>query len=128
MISVSNEVLYRSTVTGKGEQAQDLIDDRMVVIFKEGAPSELAEISVLHSPEEESFTDLQEGDLLQIDQQSFQVLAVGEEANKNMEKLGHATLKFNGATETELPGDINLEDKPLPELEEGVTFSFLRPA
>lgn len=124
---MSGEVLYQSTVTGKGDQAQDLIEDRMVVIFKEGAPSELAEISVLHKPADDSFVELQQGDVLEIKDQTYQVMAVGEEANKNMNKLGHATLKFNGSNETELPGDINLEDKPLPDLDQGVTFTFLRP-
>lgn len=124
---MSGEVLYQSTVTGKGDQAQDLIEDRMVVIFKEGAPSELAEISVLHKPADDSFVELQKGDVLEIMDQTYRVMAVGEEANKNMKKLGHATLKFNGSNETELPGDINLEDKPLPDLDQGVTFTFLRP-
>ncbi len=109
-----------------GEQAQDLIEDGMVVIFKEGAPSELAEISVLHEPEEEFEDEIRPGDRLSLGDNSFRVTSVGDEANKNMKELGHATLKFNGADEAELPGDINIEDKPIPELSKGVRIVFSR--
>ncbi|MGH2816600.1 MAG: PTS glucitol/sorbitol transporter subunit IIA, partial [Actinomycetota bacterium] len=52
---------------------------------------------------------------VRIDDKAFRVTAVGEVANDNMVNLGHMDLKANGATEAPLPGDICLEELPLPE-------------
>ena len=51
---------------------------------------------------------------------AFTVLAVGDVANNNLENLGHLILKFNGETEPEMPGDVCLENKPLPKLVPGL--------
>jgi glucitol/sorbitol PTS system EIIA component len=43
-------------------------------------------------------------------------------ANDNMVNLGHMDLKANGEVEPPLPGDICLEELPLPEPRPGTTL------
>jgi PTS system glucitol/sorbitol-specific IIA component len=52
------------------------------------------------------------------------VLAVGAVANQNLAALGHFIIKFNGATEPEMPGDICAEARSLPVLAVGMRFQF----
>ena len=40
-------------------------------------------------------------------------------ANANLTALGHVSFKANGATTAQLPGDISVEERPLPLLHEG---------
>ena len=46
---------------------------------------------------------------------AFWICAVGAVATDNMVNLGHMDLQARGATEAPLPGDICLEELPLPE-------------
>jgi PTS system glucitol/sorbitol-specific IIA component len=90
-------------VTNVGPEVEELLEEAgTLVLFEEGAPPELAEMSVLHE-HSESREDPPEG-------REFRITAVGDSAWKNMLKLGHASFKFNGAEEVELPGEICLEE------------------
>ena len=64
------------------------------------------------------------GDTVIIDGNHFRVLAVGEVANTNLKNLGHLILKFNGKNAAQLPGDVNVEEKPVPAVEVGTQFSI----
>ncbi len=59
------------------------------------------------------------GDRLLLDDEQFTILSVGEVANANLTALGHVSFKANGATTAQLPGDISVEQRPLPLLREG---------
>jgi PTS system glucitol/sorbitol-specific IIA component len=105
---------YATTVTAVGEQVPEFVGQGLLIWFAEGAPEELHFFCVLHRP---SVTTggVRAGDVVRIGDRSFRVTAVGEVANDNMVNLGHMDLKANGATEAPLPGDICLEELPLPE-------------
>jgi PTS system glucitol/sorbitol-specific IIA component len=112
---------YATTVTAVGEQVPEFIGQGLLIWFAEGAPEELHFFSVLHRPTV-SAGGVRPGDLVRIDDKQFRVTAVGEVANENMVNLGHMDLKANGATEAPLPGDICLEELPLPEPRPGTTL------
>ena len=105
---------YATTVTAVGEQVPEFIGQGLLIWFAEGAPEELHFFAVLHRPTVTT-GGVRPGDVVTIDAMAFRVTAVGEVANDNMVNLGHMDLKANGATEAPLPGDICLEELPLPE-------------
>lgn len=105
---------YATTVTAVGEQVPEFVGQGLLIWFAEGAPEELHFFAVLHRPTVTT-GGVRAGDVVRIDDTAFRVTAVGEVANDNMVNLGHMDLKANGATEAPLPGDICLEELPLPE-------------
>jgi PTS system glucitol/sorbitol-specific IIA component len=112
---------YATTVTAVGDEVAEFVSQGLLIWFAEGAPEELHFFSVLHRPTV-STGGVRPGDTVRIDDQEFRVTAVGEVANDNMVNLGHMDLKANGAAEAPLPGDICLEELPLPEPRPGTTL------
>lgn len=104
---------YSTVVTRVGPLVQDFIREGRLVLFAEGAPDELHDFSVLHTPDEE-FEEVAVGDRLVIGGTRFRVTAVGEVANKNLQAIGHAAFKSNGKTEPDMPGDICVEELAFP--------------
>ena len=115
------ETRYATTVTAVGEQVPEFIGQGLLIWFAEGAPEELHFFTVLHRPTVTT-GGVRPGDLVRIDDKAFRVTAVGEVANENMVNLGHMDLKANGASEAPLPGDICLEELPLPEPRPGTAL------
>lgn len=112
------EIVYSSTVTAVGELVPDFAEQGVLVWFGENAPTELHEFSIIHVPEVATRAP-QKGDMIKINENVFNVLAVGSVASQNLLNLGHLDLKANGLTEPEMPGDINVEAVSLPTVQVG---------
>ena len=112
---------YATTVTAVGEQVAEFVTQGLLIWFAEGAPEELHFFTVLHRPTVTT-GGVRPGDLVRIDDKAFRVTAVGEVANDNMVNLGHIDMKANGVSEAPLPGDLCLEELPLPEPRPGTTL------
>jgi PTS system glucitol/sorbitol-specific IIA component len=108
------ETRYAATVTAVGEQVPEFIGQGLLIWFAEGAPEELHFFTVLHRPTVTT-GGVRPGDLVRIDDKAFRVTAVGEVATATRLTLGHIDMKANGASEAPLPGDLCLEELPLPE-------------
>ena len=52
------------------------------------------------------------------------VLAVGTVANENLRNLGHLVLKFNGLSEAEMQGDVNVPEGAIPEIVPGTEIQI----
>ena len=115
-------VVYKTTVTAVGELVSDFREQGILVFFGDGAPAELHEFSILHKVEVSERAP-EVGDVIRINSESFseefKVLAVGSVASDNLLNLGHLDLKANGLNEAELPGDVNVEARPLPMVKVG---------
>ncbi|MFM2103628.1 MAG: hypothetical protein RL740_715 [Actinomycetota bacterium] len=115
-------VVYKTTVTAVGELVSDFREQGILVFFGDGAPAELHEFSILHKVEISQRAP-EVGDVIRINSESFseefKVLAVGSVASDNLLNLGHLDLKANGLHEAELPGDVNVEARPLPIIKVG---------
>lgn len=99
---------FYSVIETIGEEALDFLEDEeanMVVLFGKGAPQELSDISLIHSPST-FLRDIAPGDMLLLGEKAFSVTAVGESANKTLRELGHCTFCFKGGTEAERPGMV----------------------
>jgi glucitol/sorbitol PTS system EIIA component len=111
-------VKYKACVTQIGPLVAEFIAHGVLVFFGATAPEELTEFAIIHDGLE-LIEPIVAGDTVHIGDEAFQVLAVGEVANKNLSNLGHFVLKCNGQTEPEMPGDVCLEAKPLPVIKVG---------
>ncbi len=107
---IETETIYLTEVTKLGPEVPDFLEAGMMITFAEGAPPELAEISVLHEPTTKREVPPEPGDVLSIGSHEFRITAVGDKAWKNVLELGHACFKFNGESEIELPGEIYVEE------------------
>ncbi|MEM7336370.1 MAG: PTS glucitol/sorbitol transporter subunit IIA [Chloroflexota bacterium] len=112
---------YEARVSTIGPYTQEFLDHNIIVLFGDNAPEELVEFSVIHDGKE-LHDEIQAGDIVQIDDEQFSILAVGEVANDNFRNLGHLVLKFNGADEVEMPGDVCVEKRPLPPIAVGTVI------
>lgn len=117
--------IYKTIVTELGESVTEFYSEKMIVLFKGGAPAELAEFCVIHE-ENKLYENIQPGDVFKIDDSEFRITAVGSSVNENLQNLGHITLKFDGAQEAELPGTLYLENSEVPEIQLGQTLEVVR--
>jgi len=113
---------YRAKVVGIGGSALSFLEHKMVVFFDHKCGPDLAEYSVLLDGG--GVCDFEPGDHLILGDERYQILAVGEVANKNLEALGHAVIKFDGKTSAELPGCFHVEAKEIVEITTGLSVVF----
>lgn len=115
---------YHATVTAIGELAVEFIAEGILVFFSTTAPEELQEHAVVHDNTSGQTDDVQVGDTVVIEGQEFPVLAVGSVANENLRNLGHLVLKFNGSSEAEMQGDVNVPEGAIPEITPGTQIEI----
>ncbi|MDD4372191.1 MAG: PTS glucitol/sorbitol transporter subunit IIA [Anaerostipes sp.] len=102
---------YCSKITGHGAEAFSFLGDpdtNMIIIFNEGAPPILEELSVLHEVAELK-EGLAVGDTISFGDAIFKISALGSEVNKTLGDLGHCTIDLNGGDEPERPGCLAIE-------------------
>ena len=117
-------IKFQAEVTEIGPLVTEFIDAGILVFFAEGAPPELVEFSIIHNGKSLE-SDLVPGDEITIDDESFKILAVGEVANENFRNLGHLIMKFNGKIKVELPGDVCVEQKKVPDIRIGTVIKIM---
>lgn len=99
--------LLKTQITFVGPDVADLADGGVVILFADGAPPELSEVSVLHKPDVGPTPEAPSvGSLITIGLLETAVTAVGESAWKKVVDLGHVVINFNDARTTERPGEI----------------------
>ncbi|SES92108.1 PTS system, glucitol/sorbitol-specific IIA component [Oceanobacillus limi] len=108
-----------------GEEAALMFEEGMMILFNDTVPADLKGIAVVHDGRDFS-GELQVGDHMVVDGESFEILFVGSKANETLKELGHATFNFDGETHSDMPGTVCLEKKPIPEMHENTTISFQR--
>lgn len=118
------KIIYNTTITAIGELVSAFYEEKLMILFNENAPEELAAYCVLHEGNE--VLDLiKQGDILVIANKEYTIVYVGDEVQKNLEELGHISLRFDGQKEG-LGGSLYLEDKALPTVKIGDVISIYR--
>ena len=103
--------IYSTTVKELGPMASDFLGEKMIIVFGDMAPAELAEFCVVHTGNELTDT-IEVGDILKINDAEYKIVEVGCEVQKNLGNLGHICLRFNNNADGEsLEGSLYLEDK-----------------
>lgn len=100
-------VLFRTRVTEIGPEVADLAEGGVVILFADGSPPELAEVSVLHKVEQGPSDDAPGiGASIAIGSVAARITAVGASAWAKVREMGHVVISFNGAAEAERPGEL----------------------
>ena len=114
---------YRTEIVGIGELARELLETGSLIVFNEGAPPILEEVSFLHSRAVLE-QDVQAGDVVILGDKDYVVAEVGFEANTTLRGLGHCTFVFRSNGDI-LPGAIRLEGNDAPDLQIGDRFEII---
>ena len=99
--------IYRTQVTETGPLATAFLDEGMLITFGADAPDELREFCFIVTASH-SVAPIEVGQTLWIDQQAFAITAVGDIAQRNLDSLGHVTIKLDAADEAGLAGAIHV--------------------
>ena len=102
-----SKVIYHSKINQIGEFAQEALADGMLILFKEGAPADLADYCFVHSHDDLK-QDIQVGQTIHLGDHVFNITSVGDVASVNFRELGHITLRFDGNQQAELPGTVQV--------------------
>jgi glucitol/sorbitol PTS system EIIA component len=120
----SMKTIYENNVKSVGPLADSFLEEKMFILFGDGAPQELKDfcynINVVDAAEV-----IQAGQKLYIDNQPFEITCVGEVVQRNLTTLGHITLRFDGSTTAELPGTLYLENKEIPSIDLGTKLKIV---
>ena len=95
---------YKTVISSIGEEVQALLEGGVLILYADGAPPELAEVSVLHRVVQASHDVPRIGSILRIGEGAAMVTAVGPTAWNKVSELGHVVLNFNGSRNADRPG------------------------
>lgn len=118
-------IKYQGKIISIGPLVDEFKQAGILVFFGKNAPEELVEFSIIHDASE-LIEPLGVGDTVFLGEEPYKILSIGEVANTNLSNLGHLILKFSGETEARLPGDVNVESRPVPELKIGLEFKIVK--
>lgn len=100
-------VHLRTVVTAVGPDVPDLLEGGVLILFADGAPPELAEVSVLHRVVEgPSDAAPAAGVPIRVGPVDAHLTGIGPLAWAKVRDIGHVVVNFNGAAEPERPGEI----------------------
>jgi PTS system glucitol/sorbitol-specific IIA component len=115
--------MYQTTIKNIGNDAKAFEAEKMMILFGDNAPSELADFCYvidLVSVDE----DITVEHTLKLDNVSYRITCVGDAVRKNLNDLGHITLKFDGSTTAGQSGSLYLEDKEIVDVKPGSTITI----
>lgn len=117
------ETIYETKVIDIGKEAQQFRSINMLIFFGDEAPEALRSSCFIIDVKPLK-KKLEVGQTLKIDNMTYKITGVGNEASRNFNNLGHMSVKFNGSSTVDMPGSINVEDKPFPEIKIGTKVSI----
>lgn len=120
-------VIFETQVVEIGKDALKLLDENeFLVLFGLEAPEILKDICFIHN-KKTVYGIIEEGDKVEIANNIYKILKVGNMACQNLIDIGHCTLNFAGITEDELlPGSIYLQADDKPVLEVGTKIKICK--
>lgn len=107
-------IIYQTKITQIGRFAQEALSEKMFITFKDQVPQDLADYCFIHQHGELT-QNIQVGDYLEIDDQTYRITAVGNIASFNLKELGHVTFCFDKAISPITSGAIHC-DGDIPKL------------
>lgn len=117
-------VIYKNQVKALGTCVEEFKSEGIFILFGDNAPEELKDYCYSVSVEPIN-GKIAPGQMLCVDDETYKITAVGEEAPVTLAGLGHCTVNFSGATEVELPGTIYVENKPMPVIKAGTVIQII---
>jgi PTS system glucitol/sorbitol-specific IIA component len=118
------KTIYENKVKSIGLLANSFLEEKMLILFGSEAPQDLKDfcynIDIVNADGE-----IKAGNKLIINNELFEITAVGNLVQRNLTTLGHITLRFDGSTTPELPGTLYLENKDIPTIEMGAELKIV---
>ena len=115
-------VKYEVKMTSIGKDAVAYLEsNNSFILINEKIRPALADMVVEHNVGELK-ADIAVGDKLKVGKSEFDVVKVGDAANKNLRQEGHCTIVVNG--EATMPGQIAVKGVRPPRLRFGNVISF----
>lgn len=110
---------YEVKILEVGSMVQELMDmNDCLIIYNETIKDvDLREISAIHTVSELK-CDVSVGDKITIGEESYTVTSIGDIAQKTLRELGHCTIKFDGESVVNLPGELHVRGN-LPKIKTG---------
>ncbi|MBF0715583.1 PTS glucitol/sorbitol transporter subunit IIA [Gemelliphila palaticanis] len=112
-------IIYENVVKDKGSLVSEF-GNSMLITFGDDAPDSLKDYCYSIDIKNTN-NSIESGQFLYIDNEKFEILLVGNIAERNLTTLGHVTINFTGESEV-LPGAIVVENKPCPKIELGTVI------
>ncbi|PXY27243.1 PTS glucitol/sorbitol transporter subunit IIA [Prauserella muralis] len=101
-------VYYESTVLRAGNEAGDMVEGGVVILYADPIPDALESVSVVHGPARGPEREIRPGDVFSLGEQRVELVAVGERAHENLRTLGHIVVYLNPDEGTSLlPGAVH---------------------
>lgn len=100
-------VHLKTEITDVGPEVSELAENGVLILFAEGSPAELAEVSVLHRPNDAVSKEAPPaGATITVGDVSARITAIGPLAWNKIIDIGHVVINFNDAGEADRPGEI----------------------
>ncbi|STU69103.1 PTS system protein [Klebsiella michiganensis] len=115
--------LYSLLITAVGEYVKNSLQEHQLILFSESVPDDIAMYCAVHQSSELT-AELSPGQIMKINETIYRVTAVGSVATANLKRLGHITLKFDGAATAELPGMVHLNGDVPQNIQRGDQIFF----
>ena len=115
--------IYENEVKGKGELASAFLEEKTIILFGDSAPDTLKDYCYSIDVKDASAA-IEAGQVLEIDGKEYKIVLVGDVVQKNLEALGHISIRFTGESDG-LPGTIVVEDSEVPVLDIGSRIRIL---
>ncbi|MBW9171875.1 PTS glucitol/sorbitol transporter subunit IIA [Clostridium estertheticum] len=111
-------MIYTTEVKEIGLNAKEFLNEEIIVLFGFNAPPDLRPYCFLieQNKLEES---IEVDDTLFINNDSYKIIAVGDQVNKNLKDLGHITINFKGDTNNLMAGSLYVEKKAISNIDVG---------
>jgi PTS system glucitol/sorbitol-specific IIA component len=124
MMSQTGQAIFETQVVEVGQEAQDFSAIDMLILFGQEAPDALRSSCYIINvqPVAAPITTAMQ---LKIDDQTFQITAVGDEVQRNLTNLGHIAVSFTGKTTAELPGTLYVAAGHYPSMTVGSTIQII---
>ncbi|MCR4430344.1 MAG: PTS glucitol/sorbitol transporter subunit IIA [Tepidanaerobacteraceae bacterium] len=116
--------IYETVVKKIGSNAELFKSENLLILFGENVPDSLTDYC-FNIKVNKSKNEIKPGMILRFDDQDYKITAVGEKVKKNLDELGHITVKFDGSTQAKLPGTLYVENKKYPRIQIGTEISIL---
>lgn len=116
-------IIYENVVKGKGELASAFLEEKTIILFGDSAPDTLKDYCYSIDVKDTAAA-IKAGQILEINGKKYKIVLVGDVVQKNLEALGHISIRFTGESDG-LPGTIVVEDSEVPVLEEGSVIRIL---
>lgn len=116
-------MLYRTQLTQIGEYAADALSDKMMILFNDNAPADVADYCFIH-PAAALTGEIRVGGQFVLGAVSYPITAVGDVVNQNLGELGHITIRFDGGSVAEYPGTVHVKGTCPDELALGTELIF----